>query len=182
MKTSKKAARYQVHLSWADRLQCEAILRGGHCWVWRAKRAQLLLSMDQGKRSAREAGERVGMCENAALRVVKRYLAKKDLEYALADEERPGGKALLDETQGSQIIAMVCGPAPHGRARWSIRLIAQEAVTRGLVPKVSKETIRVLLGSHELKPWREKNVGDPGADTGVRHPHGRRPGSLQEAA
>src|SRR5687768_17423858 len=91
MKTSKKAARYQVHLSSADRLQCEAVLRGGHCWVWRAK---LLLAMDHGKRRAREAGERVGMCENAALLVVKRYLAKRDLEYALADEERPGGKAV----------------------------------------------------------------------------------------
>jgi putative transposase len=182
MKTYKKAARYQVQLSPSDRSKCEAILRGGHCWVWRAKRAQLLLAMDQGKRNAREASERVGMCENAARRVVKRYLDKKDLEFALSDEERPGGKPLLTENQGSVIIAMVCGPAPQGRARWSIRLIAQEAVHRGIVPKVSKETIRILLGSHELKPWREKNVGHPRIDARVRGSHGRGSGSLPEAA
>jgi hypothetical protein len=138
--------------------------------------------MDQGKSNAREAAERVGMCENAVLRVAKRYLAKKDLEHALSDEERPGGKPLLNEIQGSAIIAMVCGPAPQGRARWSIRLIAQEAVHRGLVPKVSKETIRILLGSHELKPWREKNVGYSGDHSRVRDSHGRRSGYLPEAA
>ncbi len=182
MKTSKKTVRYQVYLSPSDRLKCEAILRGGRCWVWRAKRAQLLLGMDQGQKNAAEAAEGVGMCANAALRVVKRYLEKKDLEHALSDDERPGGKPLLNESQGSTVIAMVCGPPPQGRTRWSIRLIAQEAVKRRIVPKVSKETIRVLLGCHELKPWREKNVGDPGGNARVRPPHGRRPESVPEAA
>jgi hypothetical protein len=50
---------------------------------------------------------------------------------------------------------MVCGPPPQGRARWSVRLIATEAVKRKLAPQVGRETIRILLQSHELKPWRE---------------------------
>jgi hypothetical protein len=37
-----------------------------------------------------------------------------------------------------------------------VRLIATEAVKRKLAPQVSRETIRILLQSHELKPWREK--------------------------
>ena len=53
---------------------------------------------------------------------------------------------------------MVCGSPPQGIARWSVRLIATEAVKRKLVPLVGRETIRILLQSHELKPWREKNV------------------------
>jgi hypothetical protein len=53
---------------------------------------------------------------------------------------------------------MVCSEPPEGCARWTVRLIAQEAVKRRLVPKVGRETIRVLLESHDLKPWREKNV------------------------
>jgi putative transposase len=52
----------------------------------------------------------------------------------------------------------VCSRAPEGRARWSVRLIAEEAVKRKLAPKVGRETIRILLQSHDLKPWREKNV------------------------
>jgi len=52
----------------------------------------------------------------------------------------------------------VCGPPPQGQARWSVRLIAQEAVKRKLARRVGRETIRILLQHHELKPWREKNV------------------------
>lgn len=37
-----------------------------------------------------------------------------------------------------------------------MRLVAHEAVRRKLVPRVGCETIRVLLESHDLKPWREK--------------------------
>ena len=53
---------------------------------------------------------------------------------------------------------MVCSDPPEGRARWTVRLIAEEVVKRKLVPKVGRETIRVLLLSHDVKPWREKNV------------------------
>ena len=60
--------------------------------------------------------------------------------------------------QSQWIIAMVCGLPPEGMARGSVRLIAEEAVRRRLAPQVGRETIRILLQSHELKPWREKNV------------------------
>ncbi|MGA2569840.1 MAG: hypothetical protein ABSF23_04920 [Terracidiphilus sp.] len=36
--------------------------------------------------------------------------------------------------------------------------IASEAAKRRLAPPVSRETIRLLLQNHDLKPWREKNV------------------------
>ena len=53
--------------------------------------------------------------------------------------------------------------AEKGRARWTVRLVAEEAVKRKLVPRVGRETIRILLLSHDLKPWREKNVGGGGS-------------------
>jgi len=65
---------------------------------------------------------------------------------------------LLNDREEARIIAMVCTDPPEGRARWSVRLIAEEAVRRKLVPRVGRETIRVLLQNHELKPWREKVV------------------------
>jgi hypothetical protein len=37
-----------------------------------------------------------------------------------------------------------------------VRLLTEEAIKRKLVPRVGRETIRVLLESHDLKPWREK--------------------------
>ena len=80
------------------------------------------------------------------------------LERALYEKERPGAAALLENSQKQRIIAMVCSDPPEGCARWTVRLVAEEAVKRRLVPRVGRETIRVLLLSHDLKPWREKNV------------------------
>ena len=53
---------------------------------------------------------------------------------------------------------MVCSRPPDGAARWTVRLIAEVAIKRKLVPKIGRETVRVLLNSHDLKPWREKKV------------------------
>ena len=80
------------------------------------------------------------------------------LERALYEGARPGKEARLDAQQRQRIVALVCGPPPAGRARWTVRLLAEEAVKRKLVPRVGRETVRILLESHDLKPWREKNV------------------------
>jgi hypothetical protein len=63
-----------------------------------------------------------------------------------------------------------------GQARWTVRLIAEEAVKRKLVPRVGRETIRVLLSSHDCKPWREKKVVPRHSRRRVRPQEGRRTG------
>jgi hypothetical protein len=86
-----------------------------------------------------------------------RYLLD-GLDGALYERSRPGAAPVLSTAERQRIIAMVCSDPPEGQARWTVRLAAREAVQRKLVPKVGRETIRVLLESHDLKPWREKNV------------------------
>jgi putative transposase len=90
-------------------------------------------------------------------RVGWRYL-DKGLEAALEDEERAKKQKLLNKKQESQLIAMVCSDPPEGYARWSVRLITEQAVKRKIVKQISRETVRRTLRDHELKPWREKNV------------------------
>ena len=55
-------------------------------------------------------------------------------------------------------MALVCGQPSAGRARWNVWPIAQEAVQRKFVPRLGRETVRVLLENHGLKPWRGENV------------------------
>jgi len=99
----------------------------------------------------------VGIAAKTVRAIARRY-EEEGLESALFERSRPGKQRALDVGQSQRIIAMVCSPPPQGIARWSVRLIATEAVKRKLAPQVGRETIRVLLQSHELKPWREKNV------------------------
>ena len=146
----------QIQLSRKERKQVEELLSGGVQPVRTVIRALVLRQMDEG-RSTVEAGAAVGISAKTAWEIGKRYV-EGGLERAIYDAPRPGQKPLLDTEQGQRIIAMVCGPPPAGRARWSVRLIAQEAVKRKLVEHVGPETVRILLQSHDLKPWREKNV------------------------
>jgi hypothetical protein len=51
---------------------------------------------------------------------------------ALYEKLRPGAVEVLDSNQKQRIIAMVCSDPPEGRARWTVRLVAEEAVKRML--------------------------------------------------
>jgi beta-phosphoglucomutase-like phosphatase (HAD superfamily) len=93
-----------------------------------------------------------------AVREIGRRYEARGLEQALYERPRPGAAALLADHQKQRIIAMVCSAPPEDRARWTVRLVAEEAVKRRLVARVGRETIRLLLLHHDLKPWREKNV------------------------
>ena len=90
------------------------------------------------------------------------------------DASRPGKAPGLEQQQKQRIIAVVCSPPPEGRARWTVRLQTEEDIKRKLVPRVGREAIRILLESHDLKPWREKmwcvgelNDGTPPGNTMV---------------
>jgi putative transposase len=146
----------RIELSRQERKQICELLSGGVQPVRTVIRALVLRQLDSG-RSTVEAGAGVGISAKVAWEIGGRYL-EGGLDRALYDAPRPGQKPLLDAEHGQRIIAMVCSPPPEGRARWTVRLIAEEAVKRKLVERVAPETVRILLQSHDLKPWREKNV------------------------
>jgi putative transposase len=148
--------RLVVRLRAAERRRIGAMLRGGIAPVRVVKRAQVLRLLDQGTGPPRVASA-AGVSPQTVRNIGWRYVGE-GLERALHETPRPGHQPALSPGQAQRIVAMVCGPPPAGRARWSVRLIAAEAMRRRLVPTVGRETIRVLLRQHDLKPWREKNV------------------------
>ena len=119
------------------------------------RRASILRQLDDRQKVAQVAAN-VGVARKTVRAIARRY-EEEGLESALYEKPRPGKQPALDTGQSQRIIAMVCGPPPQGTARWSVRLIAKEAVKRRLAPHVGRETIRILLQNHELKPWREKS-------------------------
>ena len=136
------------------------MLSGGIQPVRAVLRALALLNLARGV-SAPRIAQFVALTPQAIRKVGHRY-AEGGFERAVYEKERPGAASLLEESQKQRIIAMVCAAPPEGHARWTVRLVAEQAVKRRLVPRVGRETIRILLLSHDLKPWREKNVVRPG--------------------
>jgi putative transposase len=87
----------------------------------------------------------------------RRYQDAK-LDRALYDKKRPGAASLLTKTSANGSSRWFAPLPPKGYARWTVRLVAEEALKRKLVPGVGRETIRILLQDHDLQPWAGENV------------------------
>jgi len=171
---SRRPLPFQIKPS--DLIRIKQILRGGIEQVRVIFRALALRQLAQGVTAPRVA-EGLPITAKAVRQIAYRY-KKGGLDRALFDRQRPGAKALLDDSEKQRIVAMVCGTPPEGRARWTVRLIAEEAVKRKLVPRAGRETIRILLENHDLKPWREKNVVRGGTGPELPRKDGGRTGGI----
>ena len=147
----------RITVSRKDRKTLDGLLSGGIQSVRVVFRALALLHLADGS-SAPEAARSLKKLTPKAVRDIAHRYEQEGLDRALYEKQRPGAKPLLSESEKQRIVAMVCSDPPEGRARWTVRLIVEEAVKRKLVPRAGRETIRILLESHDLKPWREKNV------------------------
>jgi transposase len=151
----------RIEVSKQDQQELKKLLRGGIEQVRVVLRAVALQRLAEGL-GAPQIATILPLTRQSIRNLARRYEAG-GLERALYEKQRPGAETLLTTKQRQRIIAMVCSDPPQGRARWTVRLAAEEAVKRRLVPRVGRETIRILLLSHDLKPWREKNVVRSGA-------------------
>jgi putative transposase len=146
----------RIHVAKKDQQVLRKLVKGGVQQVRVVLRALAMLRVAEGL-SAPQIAKAIPLTPQAIRRLGHRY-EQGGLETALYDKPRPGAAEVLDSNQKQRIIAMVCSDPPQGCARWTVRLVAEEAVKRRLVPHVGRETIRILLLHHDLKPWREKNV------------------------
>ena len=140
-----------------DQKELTKLLSGGVQQVRVVLRALALFATGEGRQ--RTANRQHSPTHLPGQSNIGRRYQQGGLERALYERQRPGAAEVLDDSQKQRLIAMVCSSPPEGRARWTVRLVAEEAVKRKLVPRVGRETVRILLLSHDLKPWREKNVG-----------------------
>jgi transposase len=148
--------RLQIQLSAAEKREIEGLLSRGVQQVRVVLRALALRQLSTGQ-TPPQVAQNLDLSPKAVRAIGARF-EKEGLAGALYEKQRPGPARILAQDQQQRIVAMICGQPPAGRARWTVRLIVAEAVKRKLVPKVGRETIRMLLEHHDLKPWREKNV------------------------
>jgi hypothetical protein len=59
----------------------------------------------------------------------------------------------LDVEQEAYLVALTCSQPEAGQERWTLQLLADQLVQLHVVERISRETIRQVLKSNELKPW-----------------------------
>jgi putative transposase len=146
----------RIEVTSKDRKRLRELHRGDVQQVRVILRALALSKLAQGL-SAPRISSVIPLTPQAIRKVGHRY-QEGGLERALYQKQRPGAAEVLNDGQKRRIIALVCSDPPEGRTRWTVRLVVEQAIKRKLVPRVGRETIRVLLLHHDLKPWRKTRV------------------------
>jgi putative transposase len=112
--------RVHVELGRRDRRQVAEMLSKGQGSARVLRRATILRQLDVGQRVVQVA-ENAGVAPKTVRAIARRY-EEEGLDSALYEKPRPGQARVLNAGQKQRIVAMVCGPPPEGRARWSVRL------------------------------------------------------------
>ena len=118
------------------------------------KRAMVLHMIDRGC-PMKDIEKLVYVSEKTARNILDRYRSG-GLNLALFDKPRSGQPKKFTTKKIQRITAMACSTPPDGYARWTLELLREHAVKKGITNKVSREEIRLILHSHELKPWQKK--------------------------
>lgn len=151
--------RYKVELDDAERAELRKLIAGGSPAARKVKRAQILLAVDQARDGQRLTDEQVA----AALAVgtstvyrVKRRLVELGMDAALSEEARTGGVRMTTAQEDAKLIALACSKPPCGRAKWTLKLLADKWVELVEIDSASSETVRRRLAENDLKPWQHK--------------------------
>jgi transposase len=133
----------KVHLRPDQRAKLLGIIRTGQHKAREILYAHILLRSDQSWTDAQIA-EAFDTSIDTVRRTRLRFL-RSGLKAAMQERSRSGAPNKLTAEQETALIALACSKPPTGYQRWTLHLLAEEAVKRNLVPGVAAETLRQIL-------------------------------------
>jgi transposase len=146
---------FVVRLSQEERERLLAMVKAGKASALKLTRARILLKADQQKRRPAWTDAEIASALDVSLKTVfniRRKWVEEGLEAAL--ERKPQGAPSrprkLDGHAEAKLVATCCGPAPKGRARGTLRLLAAKLVELEMVNSISPETVRQTLKKTKL--------------------------------
>ena len=141
--------KHHIRLSAQERNELEAILRKGRASAVRQRHARILLLADTDGPEGGSSDSQIASAAHTSIpsvERVRRVCVEHGLERALErkDPERDYLRK-LDGKGEAQLLALCCGPAPEGHARWTLRLLAGRLVELEVVDAICHETVRAVL-------------------------------------
>ena len=139
-----------VRLTDEERSQLDTLVRKGKASALAITRARILLKADQGEKGEGWTDAQVAEALDVAPKTVfnvRRRWVEEGLEATLSRKKQdcPSRSRKLDGEAEAKLVATCCGPAPKGRARWTLRLLADKLVELEAVDSISPETVRSTL-------------------------------------
>ena len=142
--------RYLVKLDKDERKELSQLVTKDKVAAKKRTHAQILLLADCDKHGPAWKDEAIAEACQVTVRTVeniRKRLVLEGLESALNRKRqvRPSRQQILDGEKEAKVVALCCGSAPSGHARWTLRLLAERIVELEIVEAVSHETVRRCL-------------------------------------
>lgn len=150
-----KKEQYVIKLSSSERQTLAGLLHKGVHHSRTILRARTLLLLGDGK-TDEEAAAIAWVSASTVYRVKRRYAAE-GLSAALYERPRSGTPPKTDARDEAVITAIACTDPPGGYDHWTVDLLC--AAVKKRHREIGRMTLWRMLLKHDLKPWREKNVG-----------------------
>ena len=153
--------KHHIRLSSKEREQLETILRKGKASAQRQRHARILLLADINGPEGGWSDSQIARATQTSIPTVervRRVCVEHGLERAL-DRKDPDRqyRRKLDGKAEAQLIALSCGAAPQGRARWTLRLLATQLVELEIVETISHEAVRQTLKKTNLNRGKKSS-------------------------
>jgi transposase len=148
---------FVVRLSAEEREQLVGLVRAGKASGLKLVRARILLKADQQERGPAwtdaEIADALDVCLKTVFNVRRKWV-EYGLDRALErkQQDTPSKPRKLDGKAEAKLVATCCGPAPKGRAKWTLRLLAAKLVELEAVDSISPETVRQTLKKMRSSP------------------------------
>ena len=137
----KKQQEY-LQLTAEDNSYLTSLMTKGSLNVRVARRISGLLQLNQGL-NLNQIAKALGVAYQTVAVWRNKYRAN-GLDF-LQDKPRPGRPLVFNGEQRAKVTALACSKTPHGRAKWSLQLLADKAVELELVDTISPSKVRELL-------------------------------------
>ena len=142
--------RYLVTLTAEERRDLGKLVSAGRRSARTLARARVLLKADQAEGGPAWDDARIAEALGCGRRTVERVrqrFVERGLAAALAHkpQDRPSRERKFDGATEARLIALACSEPPAGRARWTLKLLADRLVELEVFDSVSDETVRRVL-------------------------------------
>ena len=156
----------RVHLKPKLRAELESLCRQGCVSAAKVRKARILLLADENQTGGalpdQEIAERVGFCARQVVRIRQQFVREGGPPKLDRKKRcRPGTTPKFDGRAEARLIALCCSKPPEGRARWTIRLLADEVGRLQIVTSVCPETVRKCLKKTGLSLGNPNGFASP---------------------
>jgi hypothetical protein len=140
---------YRVTLTREERVGSEGLIGAGKAAARKLAHARVLLLADDSQGEPRDddaIASALSLGSRTASRVRKRFVTE-GLDAALDHRPQPPrpDEVKVEGDVQQALVRIACGDPPEGRSHWTLPLLADEPVTRGLAEKLSTQTARQAL-------------------------------------